>query len=331
MTNEIRNNVLMLLSNEFTPQQLQMIDLAIAKSLVGYSIKKEETLPAPQDSSVPIEVREFLIRKRIKGCSEGTVKQYQYVLEDLSLWYGRSLTTMKDIDILAYLDYIKSKRSISNRTLDGKRLILSTFFTYMHDTGKISSNPMKTIDPIKHKQKEREPLTDMELEMVRGSCETLREKAIFETLYSTGCRVSEIVQLNYNDIDKNTRSAIVTGKRNQERYVFFSAKAILAIEKYMKSREDDNPALFVCSKSPHNRMKKGSIENEIRELGTRSGIGRDVFPHLLRHTFATDMLTHGAQINEVSQLLGHKKLETTKIYAKSNILNIKQSHLKYIA
>lgn len=329
--NEIRNRVLLQLEQNFTSEQLQMIDLAVAKAMQGYKIEQEETLPAVMRSTVPVEIKEFLIRKDLKGCSSGTHKLYESTLTDFAYRIRKNIREATDVDILAFLDYRIRSCGVAARTAEGNRLILSSFFTFMHETGKMNYNPSRTVDPVKHKKTVRKPLSDIELEHVRNSCQTFRERAIFETLYSTGARVSELEKLNWADVDFKNRCAIVVGKGNKERYIFFNAKALVAIENYLKIRTDNNAALFVCSRFPYNRLKKGSLETEIKRIGERSGIGRDVFPHLLRHTFATDMLYHGAKLDEVSEMLGHKSVETTKIYAKTNKEEMKSSHKKYVA
>lgn len=331
MTNEIRNKVLITLRENFTTEQLHMIDMAIAKALVGYRIEKEETLPAIVGDEIPAEIKEFLIRKELKGCSAGTYVQYEYILKNFAFRINKNIREVKDTDVLAYLDYRMNSCGVSARTANGNRLILSSFFTYMHDTGKMSYNPMKTVDPIKFKAKVREPLSDIELERVRNACQTLREKALFEVLYSTGARVSEIVGLDYTNIDISSRSAIITGKGDQERHIFLNAKSLLAIDNYIKSRNDNQSALFVGDVSPHKRLSKASIESIIRDIGKRAGLNRPLFPHLLRHTFATDMLAQGAKIDEVSEMLGHKKLETTKIYAKTSKASLETAHRRFAA
>lgn len=330
MTNNIRNNIMLELKTNFTTEQLQMIDLAVAKSIKGYKIEKEETLPIVREQIIPIEVNEFLIRKQIKGCSDKTLEQYKYLMKDFSLWLNKDIRKVTDIDILSYLDYRLKNKKVSKKTLDNNRLILSSFYSFMRDTGKISYNPMSTIDRIKFRENVREPLSDIELEKVRNACKTLREKAMFEVFYSTGARVSEIVELNYTDINFINRSVLITGKGDQERHIYFNAKSIIAIQNYMETRNDDNNALFVSYRKPYKRLSKTMIEKEIKNIGERSGIGRNIFPHLLRHTFATDMLEHGANIDIVSKLLGHKKLETTQIYAKIKKKELEFSHNKYI-
>lgn len=331
MVNEIRNKIILALENNFSTEQLQMIDMAVAKALVGLKVEREETLPSTQVQEIPQEIYEFFARKRLKGCSLGTLEQYKYVIKEFFAWLNKDIKSVKDIDILAFLDYRMNVRKLSKRTVDGNRLVLSSFYTYMHDTGKMSYNPMATIDRIKFKEKVREPLNDMELEKVRNACLTLREKALFEVLYSTGARVSEIVKINYSGIDFENRSLIVTGKGDQERYVFLNAKAIVAIQNYKAERKDNSDALFVSIKKPFNRLGKAAVEAIIRDIGKRSGIGRNVFPHLMRHTFATDMLGHGADINVVSKLLGHKKMETTQIYAKTSREMLENAHKKHVA
>ena len=103
------------------------------------------------------------------------------------------------------------------------------------------------------------------------------------------------------------------------------------VEEYLKTRKDEDPALFVGAVLPHKRLGKTSIEKIIKELGERAGISRPVYPHLLRHTFATDMLAHGAQIDQVSKMLGHKQIDTTRIYAKTNAEMMKLTHRMYVA
>lgn len=333
MTNEIRNKVIVALSDNFTVEELRMIDLALAKALQGVKVEKEETLPAVANTEDSMFVKEFVARKRMKGCSPRTMESYICLLRNFSQWAtaaNRPLDQIKDIDILIYLDWFKTNRHVTDRTIDGKRLILSSFYTYMHDTGKMPYNPTKTVDPVKFVAKVRQPLTDMELEIVRNSCNTLRERALFETLYSTGCRVSELIRINISDIDFQKRSLVVLGKGNKERYVFLNAKAVYAIQNYLKTRDDDNDALFVCDPKPHRRCSKAAIERIIGLLGERSGIGRPLFPHLFRHTFATDLLSHGAKIHDVSAMLGHAKLETTKIYVKLSTSSLSSSHAQYL-
>lgn len=131
MTNEIRNKVLITLRENFTTEQLHMIDMAIAKALVGYKVEKEETLPALVGDEIPVEIKEFLIRKELKGCSVGTYIQYEYILKDFVFRINKNIREVRDTDVLAYLDYRMNSCGVSARTANGNRLILSSFFTYL--------------------------------------------------------------------------------------------------------------------------------------------------------------------------------------------------------
>ena len=332
MSNDFRNNILLDLQGSFTPMQLKSIDTAIAKAMIGFKIEKEETLPEVLNQYMPFEIQEFLIRKEIKGCSHGTICRYKEALSSFALWIKKDVKQVSDIDILCYLHYKEThsfhKELLSKRTIEGQRRILSSFYSYMHDTGKITVNPMKMIDPIKYKSMVRQPLNDIELELVRNACVTLRERAIFEVLYATGGRVSEIQHINYNDIDFDKRRILITGKGDKERYIYFNAKAIIAIQNYLNERTDSNPALFVTIRNPHHRLGKNSIEKVIRDIGIRSGIKKKLFPHLLRHTFATDSLMHGARIEEVQKMLGHACIDTTRIYAQISDEDIRYTYRK---
>ena len=331
---EIRTKVMAQLMDNFTIEQLHMIDLALAKALQGLKLVKEETLPAVPNQLEGQYVKEFIARKRMKGLSPKTIDAYKLQLREFSGWLDaaqRPIEKVQDIDILIYLDWAKTTRKVSNRTLDNKRLILSSFYSFMHQTGKMSYNPTTTVDPIKYVSTVRQPLNDIELEKVRNACKTPKEQCLFEVLYSTGCRVSEVVGINIRDIDFQNRKIVVLGKGNKERSVFLNAKAVCAIKKYLATRNDNNEALFVSKAKPYKRTQKAAIECIIRKLGKRSGIGRPVFPHLLRHTFATDLLAHGAKIYEVSAMLGHAKLETTKIYAKLGSNALSNAHAQHLA
>lgn len=192
--------------------------------------------------------------------------------------------------------------------------------------GYIGSNPCRNIKPIKFERPQRKPLTGIELEMLRNACTSLKDKAIVEMFYSTGCRVTELERLDITDVDFQKKEVYLFGKGNKHRTSYLNAKAELAIRNYLSSRNDNNPALFVSDREPHNRIKKAAIEKRVRKLGETSGIGRRVYPHLIRHTIATDGLDRGMPVEEVQQILGHVNIATTMIYAEVSKANVKNDH-----
>ena len=146
---------------------------------------------------------------------------------------------------------------------------------------------------------------------------------------STGVRVGELVRLNKNDINFEDRSCIVFGKGSKEREVYFDARTQLHLEKYLSTRNDNNPALFVSLLAPYDRLEISGVEIRLRKLGSDLEIQR-VHPHKFRRTMATKAIDKGMPIEQVQRLLGHAKIDTTLQYAMVNQNNVKLSHHKYI-
>ena len=285
-----------------------------------------EIEPAAAASSLPLEIYRYLLRKKSKGLTQGTLEQYFIVLNALNSHITTPLSEITDWDILEFLDTYEQTHNISPRRKESMRIILNGFFRYETDLGNLKRNPMCTIDSIKYRKTTRIPLTDIELELLRSSCSHLRDKALLEFLFATGCRVSEVITLNKIDINISSRSVKVLGKGNKERIVFLNAASIVSLQSYFNSREDTNEALFVSIRKPHNRLSKAGIEHAIKTLGERAGINRRVYPHLIRHTTATYLLNHGMNLEEVQSILGHESVDTTRIYAKSDTTLLMNSY-----
>ena len=182
---------------------------------------------------------------------------------------------------------------------------------------------MKTATNIK------ETYTDEELEKMRDHCTNSRDLAIIDMLASTGMRIGEMVLLNKADINFNERECVVFGKGDKARVVYFDARTKIHLQNYLNSRTDDNPALFVSLKAPHERLKIGGIETRLREFGKQLGLNK-VHPHKFRRTLATMAIDKGMPIEQLQQLLGHRKIDTTLQYAMVKQSNVKIAHRKYI-
>lgn len=325
-----KREILTGLATALTADELKKVDEVLSIVLSRYEVSGKTTDIVIYTGDLFPEIKAFLVSKSMKGLSKNSLIHYKRILENFALNIHKDVKSITANDIRLYLWSYEKSHNIGKSALDDKRRVLNSFFTWLVRENIIDKNPMLQIDPIKFEQKIREPLTALELEQMRNACETPREKALLEMLYSTGCRVSELINLNKHDIDYTNGRVKVLGKGSKERYCFLNAKAQLAIKKYIFSREDNNDALFVSEKQPYNRLGKGSIEKEIKTLGKRADINRDVFPHLLRHTFATHMLEHGASLAEVQALLGHESPQTTMIYAKLNLNKLQAVHQRCI-
>lgn len=330
MQEKLRLDILTRLAIHFNNDQLKIIDEVLTNNLCKYEFKEICTDIAVYQDGLPNEIKQFLVCKSIKGLTESSLKHYKRILTHFANNISKDIKEVTTNDIRFYLINYEKTHNTGKSAIDDKRRILNSFFVWMMREDIITKNPMDKIDAIKCDKKVRQPLTALELEQMRSACETLREKALLELLYSTGCRVSEIISLNKSDINYDTGTLKVFGKGKKERYVFINAKAQLSIKKYIFSRNDNEEALFVQGKYPYSRLGKSTIEKEIKEIGKRAKINRNVFPHLIRHTFATHMLSHGANLSEVQILLGHESPSTTMIYAKTNMDNLHNVHKKCI-
>lgn len=271
----------------------------------------------------------FLSAKRIEGCSEKSLKYYKSTIESMLNELQKGVKYIITDDIRGYLTEYQEKNKSSKVTIDNIRRILSSFFSWLEDEDYILKSPVRRIHKVKTGTNIKETYSDEALELMRDSCTELRDLAIIDMLASTGMRVGEMVLLNRNDIDFNERECIVFGKGSKERVVYFDARAKIHLQNYLNSRVDNNSALFVSLKAPHERLKIGGVETRLREFGKQLGLHK-VHPHKFRRTLATMAIDKGMPIEQLQQLLGHRKIDTTLQYAMVKQSNVKIAHRKYI-
>ena len=271
----------------------------------------------------------FLSAKRIEGCSEKSLKYYQSTILALLDDLKKNVKHIVTDDIRTYLTEYQARKQSSKVTIDNIRRILSSFFSWLEDEDYILKSPVRRIHKVKTGTNIKETYTDEALELMRDNCTELRDLAIIDMLASTGMRVGEMVLLNREDIDFNERECVVFGKGDKERIVYFDARTKIHLLNYLNSRDDDNPALFVSLQKPHNRLQISGIEVRLREYGKCLGINK-VHPHKFRRTLATMAIDKGMPIEQLQQLLGHRRIDTTLQYAMVKQSNVKIAHRKYI-
>ena len=199
----------------------------------------------------------------------------------------------------------------------------------MEDEDYIVKSPVRRIHKVKTAKVIKETYTDEALELMRDNAPSLRDLAIIDLLASSGMRVGELVTLNRDDINFAERECVVFGKGDKERLVYFDARTKIHLQNYLVGRDDDNSALFVSLKFPHDRLQIGGVETMLRELGRQLNLTK-VHPHKFRRTLATSAIDKGMPIEQVQQLLGHQKIDTTMHYAMVKQQNVKNGHRKYI-
>ena len=271
----------------------------------------------------------FLAAKRIEGCSEKSLTYYRTTIETMIVKVKKNVREMETDDLRTYLTEYQQEKNASKVTVDNIRRILSSFFSWLEDEDYILKSPARRIHKVKAALTIKETYTDEALEKMRDSCEEPRDLALIDMLASTGMRVGELVLLNRDDIDFEERECVVFGKGSKERMVYFDARAKIHLQNYLQGRTDDNPALFVSLRAPYERLKIGGIECRLRELGKMLDIEK-VHPHKFRRTLATMAIDKGMPIEQLQQLLGHKRIDTTLQYAMVKQSNVKLAHRKYI-
>lgn len=271
----------------------------------------------------------FLVTKHIEGLSENSLYNYKNFIEDMLVSVYKPINEISANDIRAYLYMVQQKRGISNRSLDNRRSVLNSFFSWIAAEGYIDKNPMITIKPIKAEIKERQALDDVQMEVIRNACETDRERAIIEVLSSTACRVSELVNLKKSDIDLSTGEVKLFGKGKKHRTSYLNPRSRIILKKYLDQRNDDNDFVFVSERGNHDCLHKCGVEKIVRNIGNRVGI--KLYPHLIRHTSATSALNKGMPASSLQRILGHSSMDTTMIYAKINQNEVKANHYKFLS
>lgn len=316
------------LNGKLTPEQMKVVLNELEIFSDDYNIEKKCRDVAVPDDLLPACYKVYMVSKKIEGMSPQSLITYKCYLEQFLYAVGKPVEKITANDIRLYLYGLVGKNS--DHTIDTKRIVINTFLDWCCLEYYIPENPCAKIHAIKYEEKPREPLDGIEMEMVRDACVDLRERAMIEFFYSTGCRVTELERLNITDVDFEQKDVHLFGKGDKHRTSCLNVRAELALKNYLATRNDDNPALFVSERAPHGRLKKPAIEKRVRQLGEMSKIGRRVYPHLIRHTTATDGLDRGMPIEEVQQFLGHVNINTTMVYAQVSRANLKRDHRRYI-
>lgn len=328
MKNKIITEIQNGMAKVLNVQELRYLETVLERAFSDVDfVKKDNIVEDKLANNQLLEI--FIGAKRIEGCSEKSLKYYQSTIQMLYRKLNKPIRNI-DTDLLRnYLASYQKERHSSKVTIDNMRRIFSSFFGWLEDEDYILKSPVRRIHKIKTDKPIKETFSDESLELLRDSCDEVRDLAIIDLLSSTGMRVGEMVGLNQEDINFYERECVVFGKGGRERVVYFDARTKIHLLNYLDSRDDDNPSLFVTLSKPHERLMIGGVETRLREIGRKADLQK-VHPHKFRRTLATRAIDKGMPIEQVQQLLGHVKIDTTMHYAMVNQANVKNSHRKYI-
>jgi tyrosine recombinase XerC len=281
-------------------------------------------------------IEKFINYLRVeKGASPHTVKNYSIDLEAFSLFLGdKDISSVDHLVLRRFLAEMRSK-NFSKRTIARKLASLRTFFKFLYREGHIKSNPITAISTPKL-DKTLPVVLDVDkvtrlVQSPKPDSETgLRDRAILETLYSTGTRVSELVGLDTGDVDFISGVIKVMGKGSKERICPIGDTALGAIRRYVEAKNPrkvrDKDAVFL-NKSGR-RLTDRSVRRIVDKHIKTASINAHISPHSLRHSFATHLLDRGADLRSVQELLGHMNLSTTQIYTHVTMERLREAYDK---
>lgn len=325
MYTQFIKNVEDAMRDTLSEQQMALLHSALIKETATMECSVPESERKQNENLLAV----FISAKRVEGCSERTLHYYESTIQNMLREVSRGIKDITTDDLRHYLDQYQQNGRATKITIDNIRRILSTFFAWLEDEDYITKSPVRRIHKVRTSKTVKATYSDEMLEIMRDSCETMRDLALIDMLASTGMRVGELVQLNRDDIDFENRECVVFGKGSKERKVYFDARAKIHLQRYLAERTDDNRALFVTLQRPYNRLQISGVEIRLRRLGEKLNLPK-VHPHKFRRTMATMAIDKGMPIEQVQLLLGHQSVDTTLQYAMVNQTNVKMAHRKYI-
>lgn len=200
----------------------------------------------------------------------------------------------------------------------------------MADEEYIDKDPTRKIKKIKVTKKKKKAFTSDEMERMRIACTDIRDRALIEMLACTGCRVSELSNISLNDVDFLRKKVRIVGKGDKERTVFFSDTAMIYLNRYLETRQDNNIALFTSKRFPYDRLRKDGIERVVRDLGRTCNVF--AHPHKFRRTLCTQLIKRGMPLQDVAILLGHADINMTAgTYYDASDDMIEYEYIRYAA
>lgn len=316
------------LQEQVSEEVVNTVQDVLVLELNQYEVQERCTAVTVSDNSAEGLLKRYVATKRIEGLSDSTLRRYAEENLKLIQFLQKPLYEITTYDLRFYLSYRRQQGRVSNRTLDGMRRCFSSFFGWLSAEGLIGRNPCSALAQIKYRKQVKRPYSATDMEKLRKACENIRDLALLDFLYCTGCRVSEVSRLDIADIDFEQKECVVLGKGNKERTVYLSEVAAMHLQEYLSTRNDMSEALFVGKGS--GRLTKNGIEARLKQIGKAADV-ENVHPHRYRRTLATNLLDRGMNIQDVAQILGHADLKTTQVYCFISQVNVKTAYRKFAA
>lgn len=314
--NTLINDIVYEMSPNLTKDQLDRLKITMLVKMKDCEVSEMQYLPTVWTYDNDWIITRFKIDSIAKGTGESTITQYIIAVRNLFRETGKHYSEITGQDVTDYLAVKQYRDKICANYKATLKRYFSAFFGWAYKKRHIGSDIMADVDTMKSVVKKKECLSEDEVESIRESEMTLKERAIFELMVSTGLRVGEISLLNVSDVDFIHRRISVYGeKTRQYRTALLTIKADRALKRYLEARQQESEALFVSDRRPYGRMKNPAIEKVAKRIAKRAGITRlSATVHVYRKTFVTTLYRKTKNILMVSKLAGHATTDTTVKY-----------------
>lgn len=309
------------------PKQLE-VKRFIEEIIYNYEVTTKET--ALVTSDLEGKINYFLATKKLEGLSSTTLKNYTYTLRKLEKFFNKPASTISTGDIKMFM-YSESNTK-SPAGLNTFMTPIRLFFKFLQNEEFIVKDPCASIKPVKEPKREKKPLTEEQVEMLRDCLLSKRDRAILEFFLSTGCRVAEVGNVKISDIDFVNKTLLVIGKGNKERRVYFTERCKRAMLNYLKERSDNTEYLFVSKKAPYKKLNNRGYQVIVKNMQRMANIEMNITPHTFRHTMATFALRSGMAPECIQQILGHNDVGLTlRVYAKVAQTEVEYSYRRLVS
>lgn len=309
------NNIEMII--KLMEPELTELQLAKLKNVLQTILRTSRNAPPNEEL-----VERFIRHKKLVGLKETSLVGYVNEVRHLQAFINKGYCDITTADIKDYLANVVAERHIAGTTLQSKIRYLSSFFDFLANEEYIERNPTTKIERVMVEKKIKRAFSEADIEALRNACTNKRDRAFIEFLYSTGTRISEALSLNVNDVNFSEGECIVFGKGHKERVVYLSDTCSKYLQEYLEDRyaQPDEP-LFTHQVNQQ-RMTSRGAQILLKEVGDKAGV-ENVHPHRFRRTMATHLLDRGMPIEQIKEVLGHERLDTTMIYCNVNSGKVK--------
>lgn len=329
---EFMDSVMLSCSKRFGADDLEYINNAITTALHDFEITRKETSLAPYSDANEKMLQVFAVEMKVKGRSQITIKQYMWSTEKFLRSTGKNYKDITSNDVRFYFATITRKGNLKSTSMDNTRRFIRPFFTWLYKNKYISEDPFATIGMFKRDEVRKEILTSEEIVSLKDTCKNSPvDLAIVDFCVSTGVRVSELCNLNRDDVDfANSSVRVYATKTSKWRTVFLSTSARKHLTDYLNSRTDRNEALFVGRYGK--RMSHQCVEHHLKIIGGNAGIHKRLTVHVFRKTCASILHAKGMSDIDIAEILGHSNVNTTvKYYIKTNVDDLHHSFAQCVA